>query len=399
MTGRPLRIYHLARVRGPKGFALIVTLSQNDPAHRHRDRRAAEIRRSRSTDHGRGGYPARSHAGHPGSRPLDRRVGYQRVQSRSACHHGIWVEDEGLKADLGWSEGKFTDNQRQQAARLTAAPDPDHGCFDRPLSGKTTSPVTKSAANASLDNLDKALSVADMPLVMTDASVQNIWLRMAAATQCNQQAGEFAGNGDSLSAPQKPAGLPVNERFLWRDHAGRPSGSGTPFAGSIPGGAISWGRSRYLRSPNWWAPRDYANLYKRLSGSGGDYTMQARACFPNRSTERLASSDYHSRQSFDPGHRSISSGGQPVVEPLDPATLRANRNLAVEHAQSGGSDGASGSPFPSSNSPRQTHRSQTAMVRLPPPERRASQRPRSGSRGRQRDQCRTVRHLPHPRPG
>lgn len=246
--------------------------------------------------------------------------------------YAYWVEDEGLKADLGWSEGKFTDAPRKQAGRLTSAPGPDHGSFDGPFSGKTTYPVTKSAGNGWLDNLDKALSVADMPLVMSDASMQNIWLRdgrhdmtlgslgvMAdtkkgglrrdlslafemdgtaeaeAATQFNQQAGEFVGNGDSLSAPQKPAGLPVNERFLWRDYAGMPSGTGTPFAGNIPSGPnATYGKNRYLRGPNWWALRDYANLYKRLSGSAGDYTMQARAYFPNRSSEKLAYSDYHS---------------------------------------------------------------------------------------------------------
>ncbi len=245
--------------------------------------------------------------------------------------YAYWVEDEGLKADLGWSEGKFTNNERKQAARLTSAPGPDHGSFEGPFSGKTNYPVTRTTGNPWLGNLDKALSAADMPLVMGDTANQSTWLgdgrhdmtlgnrgvladskkgglrrdlslafemdgdaEAENATRFNQQAGEFVGNGDSLSAPQKPAGLPVNERFLWRDYAGMPAGSGTPFVGSIPSGVNSWGENRHLRGPNWWALRDYANLYKRLSGSGGDYTMQARAYFPNRSSEKLASSDYHS---------------------------------------------------------------------------------------------------------
>jgi hypothetical protein len=79
----------------------------------------------------------------------------------------------------------------------------------------------------------------------------------------------------------------VNERFLWRDYLGMPPGTGTPFAGSIP-----FAKST-LRGPNWWALRDYANLYKRLSGSGGDYTMPARAYFPNRSTEGSPISGYY----------------------------------------------------------------------------------------------------------
>ena len=49
-----------------------------------------------------------------------------------------------------------------------------------------------------------------------------------------------------------------------------------------------------MRGPNWWALRDYSNLYKRLSGTAGNYTMKARAYYPNRSSEGLAYSDYHS---------------------------------------------------------------------------------------------------------
>jgi hypothetical protein len=245
--------------------------------------------------------------------------------------YAYWVEDEGLKADLGWSEGKFTNNEQKQAARLSAAPGPDHGSLEGPFSGKTNYPITTTAGNPWLENLDKALSTADMPLVMSDTANQSLWLRenhgeitfgshgvladtkkgglrrdlslafemdgaaeAENATKFNQQSGEFVGNGDSFSAPQKPAGLPVNERFLWRDFAGMPAGTGTPFAAAIPGGPNAYGQRRVLRGPNWWALRDYANLYKRLSGTSGDYIMKARAYFPNRSSERLAASDYHS---------------------------------------------------------------------------------------------------------
>ncbi len=184
--------------------------------------------------------------------------------------YAYWVEDLGLKADLGWSEGKFTNNERKQSARLSAAPGPDHGSFEGPFSGKTNYPVTKTVGNPWLDNLDKALSAADMPLVMGDTANLSTWLRdgrhamtlgsrgvladskkgglrrdlslafemdgtaeAEAATQFNQQAGEFVGNGDTLSAPQKPAGLPVNERFLWRDSAGMPTGTELPQSGML----------------------------------------------------------------------------------------------------------------------------------------------------------------------
>ncbi len=241
--------------------------------------------------------------------------------------YAYWVEDLGLKADLGWSEGKFTDRERKQSARLSAAPGPDHGSFEGPFSGKTNYPVTKTAANPWLENLDKALSAADMPLVMSDTANQSTWLRdgrhdmtlgsrgvladskkgglrrdlslafeMDGAAESpntpnfNQQTTEFVGNGDTLSAPQKPAGMPVNERFLWRDMRS----FGNPFSLDIVQSTKDGGggtENAVMRGPNWWALRDYANLYKRLSGTVGDYTLQARAYFPNRDSENMPYSD------------------------------------------------------------------------------------------------------------
>jgi Tfp pilus assembly protein PilX len=245
--------------------------------------------------------------------------------------YAYWIEDEGLKADLGWNEGEFTNPEREQSARLTVAPGPDYEIFEGPFTGEATYPITTTAGNAWLDNMDKALSAADMPLVMSSPTGESAWLKNVRhditlgsrgvladtkkgglrrdlslafemdgtaeaenATKFNQQAGEFVSNGDSLSAPQKPAGLPVNERFLWRAYSGMSAGTGTEFSSGITASPNRRGQKPYLRGPNWWALRDYANLYKRLSGSGGDYAMQARAYFPNRSSERLASSDYHS---------------------------------------------------------------------------------------------------------
>ena len=40
----------------------------------------------------------------------------------NTSYYAYWVEDEGVKADLAWSEGSFTDAEREQAARLSAAP-------------------------------------------------------------------------------------------------------------------------------------------------------------------------------------------------------------------------------------------------------------------------------------
>ena len=274
-------------------------------------------------------------------------------------YYAYWVEDEGVKADLGWKESDASNiAERQQAARLTAAPGVDYGVFSGPFTnppswfpsasvppysvfnGPFTSqvayPITKnpSTANPWLANIDKALCPADMPLVVGNTSSQSTWLKSIRhdatlgsrgvmadvkkgglrrdlslafemdgtaespnTTNFNTQTGEFVGNGDSLSAPSKPAGVPVNERFLWRDYSGMPTSLATPFFGDIPAMNLptnqGHGYPPILRGPNWWALRDYANLYKRLSGTGGVYTMAARSYFPNRSSEGgKALSDY-----------------------------------------------------------------------------------------------------------
>ena len=269
-------------------------------------------------------------------------------------YYAYWVEDEGLKADLGWREvleGNATTPELKQAARLSAAPGVDYGVFKGPFNGKVNYPITKESLtdNPWLANIDKALSPADMPLVMSSNSSLSNWLKSVRhdvtlgslgvmadvkkgglrrdlslafemdgdadfvwdvtanalenpPVKFNQQTGEFVGNGDTYSAPitltsssppPRPKGWPetVNERFLWRDYKPVPPDvrpmPPTPFADSIPPGKI-------LRGPNWWALRDYANLYKRLSGSSGDYTLPARAYFPNRSSEGMPISNYYS---------------------------------------------------------------------------------------------------------
>ena len=51
----------------------------------------------------------------------------------NTSYYAYWVEDEGVKADLAWSEGSFTDAGRKQAARLSASPGVDHGVFGGPF--------------------------------------------------------------------------------------------------------------------------------------------------------------------------------------------------------------------------------------------------------------------------
>ena len=215
---------------------------------------------------------------------------------------------------------------------------------------KGTYPVTKDDSNTWIEELDKAFSSADMGLVMGDTADQSDWIKanrhdigmhnrgvmadvkkgglrrdLSLAFEMdgdkeivrknpaindwdpalfNQQVGEFVGSGngddpslanyDLQSAPAKPMGLPTYERLLWRHYNADDSGS--PFNQSLPVASATDGRNERLvmRGPNWWALRDYYNLYKRLSGTGGNYAMKARPYYPNRSTESwLALSDQH----------------------------------------------------------------------------------------------------------
>jgi len=274
-----------------------------------------------------------------GNRDLNNDVIVEKIPVSSAgslseSYYAYWVEDEGVKADLSWNEGTLSDAERKQSARLSAAPGVDYGVFgsdaSSPFQGAVNYPLEADASNNSwLANVSKAVSTVDLPLVTGSSSDASDWLKafrheitfgsravladvkkgglrrdlslafemdgdadISATEQptlFNQQTGEFVGSGnvgvDPLSAPQKPSGLLNFERFLWRDYPG----AGNTFSADIDAAGTP-----VMRGPNWWALRDYANLYKRLSGTGGDYTMQARAYYPNRSSESLAYSDYHS---------------------------------------------------------------------------------------------------------
>ena len=93
----------------------------------------------------------------------------------NTSYYAYWVEDEGVKADLAWNEGSFTDADREQAARLSATPGPDHGVFGGPFATGVSYPL--ESGSGYVDELEKAFSPADMPLVMNSTSDQSGWLR------------------------------------------------------------------------------------------------------------------------------------------------------------------------------------------------------------------------------
>ena len=230
--------------------------------------------------------------------------------------YAYWIEDEGLKADLAWNEGEFNSDERQQAARLSSAPGVDYAVFDGPFdSPQVQYPIEMEAVapgnNAWLENIEKATSAADLPLVMSDTRDQRDWLKSIRhdvtlrsravlcdvkngglrrdlslafemdgsdesenATLFNQQDGEFVAGNDNLRALQTAPGMTVLDRFLFRDFAV----AGNDFSDDIIG------PNTVVRGPSWWLLRDYANLYKRLRASGSGYALDARAYFPNRTT-------------------------------------------------------------------------------------------------------------------
>jgi hypothetical protein len=242
--------------------------------------------------------------------------------SDANTYFAFHVEDESVKADLSWSETPATGagplaQARAQDRRLSAAPGPDFGALngvdDNGPFGSVTYPLTIDSS-AILADILKVQDPSDLTTTMSDPSAASKWLKdnrgdmtwgsrgvMADVkwgglrrdlslafemdgdadvtaseqpTKFNLQVGEFVGGTDRLAAPQAALGMnDVKERFLYRDV----QGSGTPFSGDLVRG------DSVVRGPNWWALRDYANMYKRLEKSNGSYRFEARSYFPNRS--------------------------------------------------------------------------------------------------------------------
>ncbi|WPJ97281.1 hypothetical protein SH580_06115 [Coraliomargarita algicola] len=242
------------------------------------------------------------------------------------------VEDESLKADLSWNElaPSNLSAERYQASRLTAAPGPDYGALNG--SGATgpfdtiTYPLSSDSTTLIADGILKLSDVESITSTMTNGVDAAAWLQDAQAnvtwgsrgvmadvklgglrrdlslafemdgeadvsatsfpTLFSAQDGEFVGGSDRLASPQLAKGMRgVYERFLYRDT----SSSGSLFSSDIANSYVSphWAS---VRGPTWWALRDYANLYKRLEGSSGNYTMNARAHYPNLSVRNIDSS-------------------------------------------------------------------------------------------------------------
>ncbi len=293
-----------------------------------------------------------------------------------SSYYAYWVEDQGVKADLAWNEGNFSDVDRQQSARLSTSPGPDHAVFEGPFSSGVAYPLEKGSGY--VDELQKAFSPSDMPLVTgNNTSDYATWLKtnrhdMALnvrgvmanvkkgglrrdlslafemdgnaesenATIFNQQTTEFVGNGDKLSSPYNMPGVflnndptkPLKARELFRDYNNcwyipNYTSAGTPFSADITT------TNAVVRGPSWWLLRDYANLYKRLESAGSTRSLSARAYYPNRTTPGITQDlgDIHSDNQENYGYTKIRPNNQEFGT-YDGNDLYAYRPLRASYA-------------------------------------------------------------------
>ena len=259
-------------------------------------------------------------------------------------YYAYWVDDEGVKSDMAWNENvaastSTTDQERAQARLLGSDPGPNYwlgavtgalGPYRDPNDDGSASDaiggVTGLPTGFPKDEMEKVVSLADVPLAAAGGEPHRNWLKIQRHSMSfnnrgvladvkqgglrrdlslafemdgdadvtaseqpalfNQQVGEFVGGTDRLAAPSVAAGMGgVKERFLYRDY----HDSGTPFSNDIQD-EIYMGHQTVVRGPNWWAVRDYYNLYKRLRADGANYVFDARAYYPNAS---VGDASYH----------------------------------------------------------------------------------------------------------
>ena len=236
-------------------------------------------------------------------------------------YYAYWVSDESGKSDLTWTGVQSTDEREISSRRLRTGFGADYGVFLRGLSDAPMDfpsyPLAK-ANNTYLTGLEKAVTLETVSLAGEATGGDQQWYReyrhdvtmgsygviadvkkgglrrdlslafemdgeadygsdslgnlvTNAPIKFNAQEGEFVGGADGLEAPQVVPVVGLTERFLFRD-----SGAANSFSGDLEH------EDTVVRGPNWWAMRDYANLYKRLERDGTDYRLAARAYFPNR---------------------------------------------------------------------------------------------------------------------
>jgi len=253
------------------------------------------------------------------------KVKVDKGSGKYAGAYAYWVEDEGVKADLSWNEGDFSNDAQGQLARLSSASGPDYEAFGGPFGGRVTYPIKLDAGNSWLENMEKALSAVDMPLVLDAGDGSRDWLRenrhnmtlgslgvmsdvklgglrrdLSLAFEMDEEAQLAEWNSGSASFETN--NLPTKFLSQYGEFVGERSGTdvmtgafsvdglttryvyannrsaGLPFSEDIQAS------SAVVRGPTWFALRDYANAYKRLTGTPGNYSIASRPTYPNGSS-------------------------------------------------------------------------------------------------------------------
>lgn len=246
-------------------------------------------------------------------------------ESTHDCYYAFAVEDESIKADLSWSEMDASSIILPEAARLSVVPGPDLSVLGNATTvnpfSKVTYPLTSNGSGMIQDEVLKYTSLMSPTFSLPTSNHALDWYKDSSAfvtwgsfgvlsdvkwgglrrdlslafemddasesynaTNFNEQYGEFTGNRpveDQFTSPYLMSGIGKYARYLYRYNL-QSVNSQLPFSGDLAPGATN---EVAMRGPNWWSLRDYANLYKRLSGNTGNYSLNSRVIFPNITTE------------------------------------------------------------------------------------------------------------------
>lgn len=244
--------------------------------------------------------------------------------------YAYWTEDMGVKANMAWNEMSSSAPEIvRTAARMAVSPSINYDTFGGPLenarSTETTIDAYTDVEKKQMAQIKEIHGLSDMHFitgyadddyrqwaldnrhdldtasygVLADMKLGGLKRDLSLAfemdgteenegtqpTLFNQQYGELVGNSstsdhDLLDGPELQLGFSNYPRYVYRDI--NDTVNGGVFSSAID--AITYGSHQGVaRGPNWWCLRDYANLYKRLTGSSGDYHLAARSVYPDSS--------------------------------------------------------------------------------------------------------------------
>ncbi|MEN8828941.1 MAG: hypothetical protein ABF322_01350, partial [Lentimonas sp.] len=253
--------------------------------------------------------------------------------------YAFWVEDEGVKAKVSYTEDADRSNnlstEALQRSRLSATPGIDFTQLEGLMSGVTDfkypiahsdnddwrNDISKLTSSDQIQLMDSTLDTSWLDVVRHDATlyskglltnVRDGGLRkdLSLAFEMdddkdepndldNFNASDFVGSGsrsavDVTSAVNRAPGQTYFSRYAYAETVSDPGIDGI------------------IRGPTWYNIRDYYNLYKRVSVSGSTSELDVRAMYPNRS-EVPGTRDTFIGSHFYP-HMGKSTMRQPAIQ-------------------------------------------------------------------------------------